>query len=131
MTKPDFLVALMFTHQLGSRTARTDLARTDLEIRQLESQTQRIRLDLNAAVVNLLIQIRELENVMELNRQEIMSAREKTALARAIKAKGSRQERDFALRSGSHTRFEQTLEDLASGKIAPRYVRMPLLFPGG
>ena len=78
MTKPDLTVGLMYSQQLGSRSAKIDLAKTDLEILQLESQIKRTELDLESALHNILIQKVELERVMELNREEIESARLKT-----------------------------------------------------
>jgi outer membrane protein TolC len=76
--KPDFSVGLMFSQQLGSRGADYDVARTELQIQQLQAQADKARLDLESALQNLLIQMDELVDVMELNRQEIESAQRKT-----------------------------------------------------
>lgn len=47
------------------------------------------------------------------------TVREKAALARLIRAKGGRRERDFVRLSNSCSRFKKTVEDLAFGRIAP------------
>lgn len=76
--KPDITVSLDFRHPLGSRTARSDIAKTDLQTRQLEEEIEHVTLDLEAGVRNLLIQIEELEKALALNQEQIESAREKT-----------------------------------------------------
>jgi outer membrane protein TolC len=78
ITKPDFSVGIIFSQQLGTRAAEKDMARTDLQLLQLESQIMKTELELQSALHNLLIQMTELENVMELNREEIEAAESKT-----------------------------------------------------
>jgi len=78
MDKPDALLGLQFTVPLEKRTARSQVAKTDLQIAQLEKQLDEVGLELSSAVTNLHIQIEELEEVLKLNQQQIESAKEKT-----------------------------------------------------
>jgi outer membrane protein TolC len=76
--KPDLRVSLDFRHPLGARTARSDVAKTNLQIRQVEDEINDVTLNLKSAVRNLLIQIDELAKVLTLNQEHIESARVKT-----------------------------------------------------
>jgi outer membrane protein TolC len=76
--KPDFLLGLQFSYPLGNRTARADVEKADLQIRQLADEVHTVRLDLEAAARNLLIQINDMEKVLALNQEQIESARQKT-----------------------------------------------------
>lgn len=78
MDKPDALVGLQFSVPLGNRTARSQVAKTDLQIAQLEKQLDEVTLSLTSALTNLHIQIKELEEVLKLNQEQIESARQKT-----------------------------------------------------
>ncbi|UCE65834.1 MAG: TolC family protein [Candidatus Zixiibacteriota bacterium] len=78
LDKPDFIGGLQFSLPLERRTAKYNISRTDLQIRQLEMQREEITLGLVAALTNLYIQITEMENILELNLEQIESARSKT-----------------------------------------------------
>lgn len=78
LDKPDVIVSLAFGYPLGNRTAHADIAKTTLELKQLEKEIENVELDLEAGVRNLLILIKELEKVLVLNQEQIESAREKT-----------------------------------------------------
>ena len=78
LDKPYLAVSLNFSYPLENRTARADIAKTDLQLRQIEKEIENVALDLKAGVRNLLIQIKELEKVLALNQEQIESAREKT-----------------------------------------------------
>jgi len=78
LDKPDFTVLLSFTHQLGGKAAKADVARTDLQFKQLELQSETVSLQLESALNNLLVQLKELEKVLALNREQIESAVKKT-----------------------------------------------------
>jgi outer membrane protein TolC len=71
-------VFLQFNYPLGNRTARADMEKSRLQIRQFELDTDDITLSLEAALNNLLIQIDGIEQVLTLNEQQIESARLKT-----------------------------------------------------
>jgi len=79
LDKPDMSVALTFQYPLGNRAAETNVATATLEIDRLDTEMENISLDLESAVVNLLILIQELEKVLQLNREQIESAGAKTA----------------------------------------------------
>jgi outer membrane protein TolC len=78
MDKPDAVVSLQFSLPLGNRTARSEVSKTDLEMAQLEEQVDEIALGVKSAATNLYIQITEMENVLELNQEQIESAKHKT-----------------------------------------------------
>jgi outer membrane protein TolC len=78
LDRPDIAVSLDFRFPLGNRTARNDVAKTNLEIRQLEEKIRSVSIDLEAEIRKILIQIDELVKIMELNRTQIETARQKT-----------------------------------------------------
>jgi len=71
-------IALVFQYPLENRTAQANTAKTRLEIDRLDRDIENISLDLESGVVNLLILIQEMERVLELNQEQIVSARAKT-----------------------------------------------------
>jgi outer membrane protein TolC len=78
MDKPDALVGLQFSVPLENRTAKHQVSRTDLQISQLEKQLDEVTLELSSALTHLHIQIKELEDVLKLNQEQIESAKQKT-----------------------------------------------------
>ena len=78
MDKPDALIGLQFSVPLEKRTSKHQVARTDLQISQLKKQLDQVTLELSSALTHLHIQIRELEDVLKLNQEQIESARQKT-----------------------------------------------------
>ncbi len=76
--KPDFIIGLQLIYPLGNRTAKADIDKVDLQIRQIMDDFQTVKLDLESATRNLYIQIEELVKVLALNREQIESARKKT-----------------------------------------------------
>jgi outer membrane protein TolC len=78
MDKPDAAVSLQFSVPWENRTAKSQIAKTDLKIAQIEKQLDEITLGVQSAVTNLYMQITEMEDVLDLNREQIESARQKT-----------------------------------------------------
>ncbi len=78
MDKPDARIGLQLGFPAGNRTANAKVARTDLQIIQLDKQLQDLDLSLSSVVANVLTQLEQLETVLELNREQIESARKKT-----------------------------------------------------
>jgi outer membrane protein TolC len=78
LDKPDFFASLIFTKPIGNTAAQADIARSELQIRQLQFEIDKYSLDLKSSLSSLLIQLTELEKVLELNRREIESAGLKT-----------------------------------------------------
>jgi outer membrane protein TolC len=76
--KPDMTVSLLFSTPLEKRTINGQLDKLDTEIKRIEEDMKSVETNLLSAMVNLLIQIVELEKVLELNQEQINSAREKT-----------------------------------------------------
>jgi outer membrane protein TolC len=79
MDKPDVIGGLQFSVPLGNRISKSRIAKTDLQVAQLEKQRDELTLDLEAALTNLYIQIEELKKVLTLNQEQIESAQAKTA----------------------------------------------------
>jgi len=79
MDKPDFIGGLQFSVPLERRTSKYSISKTDLQINQLKLQREEILLTLTAAVNNIYIQIKEMENILKLNLEQIESAESKTA----------------------------------------------------
>jgi outer membrane protein TolC len=78
LDKPDVLVALDFRYPLGNHKARADISKTELEIKQLAEDIKNIELEFEAGIRQLLITIEKMEEVLELNKEQIASARVKT-----------------------------------------------------
>jgi outer membrane protein TolC len=78
MNRPDARIGFQLAFPIGNRTAKAKIAQTDLQILQLEKQREELSLDLFSAVANVLTQAGQLETVLELNREQIESARRKT-----------------------------------------------------
>ncbi len=78
ITRPDFRIGLNFYQQLGANTAESDIKIVDLQTKQMEFQYEQTALEIKSSLYNLLIQIKEMENVLALNREQIESARQKT-----------------------------------------------------
>ena len=77
--QPDILVSLDFRYPLDTRTAKADIKKTNLELKHIKHDIENIALNLEARLRNLLILIRELENVLQLNQEQIESAEAKTS----------------------------------------------------
>lgn len=78
MDKPDALIGLQLSLSLENRTAKHKITQADLQISQLEKQLEEVTLELSSALAHLHVQIKELEGVLQLNQEQIESAREKT-----------------------------------------------------
>ena len=78
MDKPDALLGVQVSFPLEKRTAKSQISRTDLQLAQLDKLVEEITLSLVSAVTNLHIQIKEMEKVLELNQEQIESAKQKT-----------------------------------------------------
>jgi len=76
---PSLYAGFKFTYPLGSRTSKSDVKRTEIEILQLRADKQNAFLELESSIRSLLIQVEELEKVLELNKNQIESAKERTA----------------------------------------------------
>jgi outer membrane protein TolC len=78
MDKPDAVVGLHFSLPLGNRTVKSQIIKTDLQIAQLKKQVDEIILALTSELTNLNIQLTDMKNVLELNQEQIESAKERT-----------------------------------------------------
>ncbi len=78
MDKYDIALGIQFSVPLENRTAKSNIDKTLLMTQQLEAQKDELALSLSAAVSNLYIQIRKMDGVLKLNREQIESAERKT-----------------------------------------------------
>ncbi len=75
---PEARIGLQLGFPSGNRTAKANIARTDLQTMQLEKQVEELTIELSAAIANLLTQASQLETVLQLNQEQIDSAKRKT-----------------------------------------------------
>jgi len=75
---PSVTVGFKFSYPLGVRTSRADVRKSELELLQLKADQRSIFLDLESSIRSLLIRIKDMESVLELNLGQIESARERT-----------------------------------------------------
>lgn len=98
MDKPDFIGGLEFSVPLERRTSRYSISKTDLQVNQLELQKEEILLALTSAINNIYIQFKEMENILVLNREQIESAKAKTAEEQKLYNRG-RSDLTFVIQS--------------------------------
>lgn len=75
--KPRYAIGLLFRQQLGASAAEVDMQVTRLRRRQLHEREENLLLEIRASVRSLLRRMRDLEEILELNRKTIESARER------------------------------------------------------
>lgn len=78
ITKPDLSISLTYRYPLGNRSAKAEVSETKLAIKQLDKDIESVKLDIEAGVRSVLIQIKEMEKVLSLNKEQIESAKKKT-----------------------------------------------------
>jgi outer membrane protein TolC len=103
MTKPDFSLGLVLNQSLGARAAESDARRTQLELNQIAAQQQRVQLELESRLLSLLVLLEDLEEILDLNREQIESARLKTAEERRLYNQG-RSELTFVIQAEDNER---------------------------
>jgi len=79
MDKPEARIGLQLGLPFGQRTAKANVARTDLVSMQLAKRHDELSIDLSSAIASLLTQALRLESVLKLNQQQIESAERRTA----------------------------------------------------
>jgi len=75
---PEARIGFQLGFPAGNRTARANIARTDLVTMQLLKQLEELTIDLSSSIANLLTHATQLEMVLQLNREQIESAERKT-----------------------------------------------------
>jgi outer membrane protein TolC len=76
--RPDLSIGLNFRYPLGNRAARAEVRRSKLQIVQLTREKEEVEISLVSNLTSLYIQIVELVKVLDLNREQIASAQERT-----------------------------------------------------
>jgi len=78
MKYPDLGVGLVFSYPINTRTANADIARTRLEIRQLEDRIGDVRVSLTASARSIIVRMRELRDVIDANIAAIAANEKRT-----------------------------------------------------
>ena len=78
VNNPSLSLGLKFTYPLGNHSSKAEVRKTELEILQLRADRQSVFLDLESSIRSILIQIKEMENLLSLNLSQIESAKERT-----------------------------------------------------
>lgn len=78
MDRPEAYLLLRWSKPLGNRTAKAELRRADLQLIQLEHRKHSVEMQLQSIAFALTAHMSELENVLDLNRQQIESAARRT-----------------------------------------------------
>jgi hypothetical protein len=78
LDKPDAMLGLEYRFPVGNRIAKHQMVKTDLQISQARRQREEIVLTLTSSLTNLYIQLTELVHVLQLNQEQIDSAKERT-----------------------------------------------------
>jgi outer membrane protein TolC len=78
MKYPDLGVGLVFSYPITTRTAKADIARTRLEIRQLEDRLSDARISLAAAARSIIVRMEELQDVIDANVSSIAANEKRT-----------------------------------------------------
>jgi len=79
LTERDAYVGLQFSIPLKNRTAKSQITQSDLQTRQLEKELLELSLTLTSTLINIYVQIEEMEEVLRLNKEQIQSAKRRTA----------------------------------------------------
>ena len=79
MDKPAYMVGVNFRYPLGSRNTRGDLDKADLRYLQLQEVRRSTGLQIEAQLRKVLVQLKELKGVIDLNREQVEVARLRTA----------------------------------------------------
>lgn len=78
LSEPDVSVSLQFSQTLGGRSAKRQIEALDADLAALTGRVREVEIELEAALRALRIQLEDLDKILELNRAQIASAREKT-----------------------------------------------------
>ncbi len=78
LNKPTAEISLLLNVPIGNRTSKANIEKTDIQTAQLEQAKKELILELLSNYTRLRIQISEFERIMELNRDQIISATKRT-----------------------------------------------------
>jgi len=98
MDKPDIIGGLQFAFPLGNSTAKSMVAKTDLQIAQLQKAKEELVLNLTAAITSLYVQIDEIRKIFGINRDQIELSRLKTSEEHILYIRG-RNDLTYVIRS--------------------------------
>ncbi len=121
--KPNVGVALVFQYPWGNRTAVADIERIKLESDQVAAELENVSRELEAAIYNILTQIKELEPVLALNVEQIKTVANKTVEELRLYEQG-RNQLTFVIQS----RDDEAKAQLTYAINAARYQKLTLRY---
>ncbi len=77
--KPNFSVGVNFFFPMKNRAVKSRIAQSEIQFKQLDATIRTTKVELEAQLQQLLIEMRSIEKVLLLNREQIVSAQQKTA----------------------------------------------------
>jgi outer membrane protein TolC len=122
-TEPVAQIGLGFSYPLRNRTAEADVARSNMEIQQIEKEIESVSLDLEARLRSILIGLAELEQIMDVNREQIETARRQTEEEQRLYNQG-RNELNFVIQS----RNSEALSELNLATNAAAYRKLVFIY---
>jgi outer membrane protein TolC len=78
MKYPDIGVGVVFSYPIGTRTAKADIARTRLEIQQLQDRIADVQISLTASARGIIVRMTELRDVIDANKSSISANERRT-----------------------------------------------------
>lgn len=123
LDQPQYSVGFNFRYPLGQRSAKAELSRARLQQQQLRQQRANILLQLAAQMRQLHTQMTALQDVLQLNREQIEIARQKTQEEVKLHQQG-RSELTFVIQSRDNEQNAQ----LIYAENAATYQRLHLRY---
>lgn len=126
MDQPEVTLSLTYTFPLNNTKARADLLTTNLQIAQLNKQIEELEITQVSALSNIYVQLKQMEEILELNRQQIELARQKTIEEIAIYNRG-RGDLTFVIQSQDdeeNAKLTYTLNALTYQRLYIQYLAM-------
>ncbi len=126
MDKPQLLASLNFSYPLGNRTARADILKAGLEKDRVREDMKNMSLELESRLRNILTRLKELEKVLEVNKKQVVVAKEKTN-AELHRYEQGRIELTFVIQSRDHEQNVQLIHaqnGVVYHKLVLRYLAL-------
>jgi outer membrane protein TolC len=74
----DYSVGLTFKKMLGNKSAKGESEKVNIQLNQLELEKQFAQMELASNIQNIYIQLKEMRNILELNKELVNTAQETT-----------------------------------------------------
>ena len=124
MDKADLSVNLVYDFPVGNKSAEADIQRTELLIMELQAQIEETKLEFNATISSLMSQIADIEQIIEINRQQIELAKKQTKEELVLYERG---QSDFSFVIQSRDSEENAKLALAQNALSYQKLYLQLL----